>query len=114
MFTVSGDDFDMGVDIKKEKEFEFEGVGFAFTGGTQKKGEEDYTFEVEMYVDDKLVETTYLPTNYHDRKPTPFWHYQLARGKHKVKLKVLNPTDKATLSLDNMIIYDNKPIKPQY
>ncbi len=89
LFSESGDDFDLGVDIKKENEFEFEGVGFALTGRVGKEGEEDYTFKVEMYVDDKLVETTSLPTNYHDRKPTPFWHYQLARGKHKVKLKVL-------------------------
>jgi hypothetical protein len=114
LFTVSGDDFDMGVNINKEKEFEFEGVGFAFTGETQKKGEDDFTFEVEMYVDEKLVETTSLPTNYHDRKPTPFWHYQLAKGKHKIKLKVLNPTEKATLELNNLIIYDDKPQKPQF
>jgi hypothetical protein len=103
-----------GVSITDEHEFEFEGVGFAFTGGAQKKGEEDYTFEVEMYIDDILVETTKLPTNYHDRKPTPFWKYQLERGKHKIKLKVLNPTDQATLSVNNLIVYDNKPVKPKY
>jgi len=113
LFTTNGDDFE-GVDIKDEKEFEFEGVGFAFTGGAKNKGEDDYTFKVEMYIDDKLVETTLLPTNFHDRKPTPFWRYQLNPGKHKIKLIVLNPTDKAELRLDDMIIYDNKPLEVKY
>ncbi len=103
-----------GMVIKDEGMLEFEGVGFAVTGGVQKLGKEDYTFEVEMYIDDKLVETSKLPSNYKLRKPTPFWRYQLEKGHHKIRLKILNPSDKAKLSLSNLIVYDNKPGKPKY
>ena len=100
--------------ISSEASFEFEGIGFSVTGGTRKTDEEDYTFKVEMYIDDKLVETSNLPTNYRKRKPTPFWKYQLPRGKHKVLLKILNPSDQAELFLGDLIIYDNKPRVPKY
>jgi hypothetical protein len=113
LFTIKDGDWD-GVDITKENEFEIEGIGFAFTGSAEQKGEEEYTFKVEMYIDNELVETSSLPTNYHDRKPTPFWRYQLEKGKHKVKFVVLNPTDKAKLELNNLIVYDNKPLKVKY
>lgn len=103
-----------GMQIEEEASLEFEGVGFAVTGWVQKSGEEDYTFNVEMYIDDKLVETSALPSNNKIRKPTPFWRYQLEKGNHKVRFKILNPSDKATLSLGNLIVYDNKPIKPKY
>jgi len=103
-----------GMKIKKEGSLEFEGIGFAVTGSVQKSGKEDYTLNVEMYIDNKLVETSKLPSNYKIRKPTPFWRYNLERGKHKVKFVILNPSDKATLVLYDLIIYDNKPIKPKY
>lgn len=110
----NGGEKEWGVDIMDDNEFEFEGVGFVFTGKTVAKGEQDYTFNVEMYIDDKLVETTSLPTNYHDRKPAPFWRYQLSRKKHRVRFKVLNPTDKASSRLHEMIIYDSKPLDIKY
>jgi hypothetical protein len=100
--------------IKENGEIEFEGIGFAVVGEVQKSGEEDYTFKVEMYIDDELVETSKLPSSFKTRKPTPFWRYQLEKGKHKVRLKILNPSDKATLVLNNLIIYDDKAVKPKY
>jgi hypothetical protein len=110
LFTEKG----MGLEIKEERSLEFEGIGFAVTGSVKKSGEEDYTFNVEMYIDDELVETSNLPSDYKSRKPTPFWRYQLKKGNHKVKFKVLNPSDKATLVLNDLIIYDSKSIKPKY
>lgn len=103
-----------GMVIDKEGSFEFEGIGFAVTGGVKNENEEDYTLEVEMYIDDELVETSKLPSNYKTRKPTPFWRYQLKKGKHTVKLKVLNPKEKVSISLNSLIIYDDKPINPKY
>jgi hypothetical protein len=63
---------------------------------------------VDVIIDGKLSETTKLPTNYHDRKFTPFWKYQLKDGKHKVDLKVKNPTDKAYVDLKELIVYGPK------
>ncbi|MFQ5823571.1 MAG: ADP-ribosylglycohydrolase family protein [bacterium] len=100
--------------LTDETSFEFEGIGFAVTGGTKKVGEVDYTFEVEMYIDGALVETATLPTKFTQRRFTPFWRYQLPMTQHEVRLKVLNPTDKAELNLDNVIIYGNQPFKAKY
>jgi hypothetical protein len=100
--------------LTDETTFEFEGVGFSVTGRAQKKGEDEYTFKAEMYIDDKLVETSELPTKYTIRKPTPFWRFQLPKGKHVVKLVILNPTEEAEISLENLIVYDDKPRKPKH
>jgi len=114
--TLMGDDHYVkgGMEIKDEGLLEFDGIGFTVTGGVRKTGEEDYTFEVEMYIDGKLVETSKLPSNYKLRKPTPFWRYQLKRGHHTLRFKILNPSDKAKLLLSNLIVYDNKPVKAKY
>jgi len=114
--TLSGDGSSRkgGMVIKEEGTFEFEGIGFAVTGGVQNKAEEDYTLNVEMYIDDELVETSKMPSNYTTRKPTPFWRYQLKKGKHTVKIKVLNPSEKVSITLNNLIVYDDKPPKPKY
>jgi len=93
-----------------EKSFQFEGVGFVVTGGVNKTGEEDYTFEVDMFIDDELVETVKLPTNYLRRRPdAPFWKYQLPRGEHTVRFEVKNPSELAEIHLDHLIVYDNQP-----
>ena len=97
-----------------EASFEFEGVGFEVTGRTTKTGDKDYTFDVEMYIDGKLVETSKLPTKYIIRKPTPFWHFQLPQAKHTVRFKILNPSRDAEIQLSDLIVYANKPAKPLY
>lgn len=100
--------------ITGETAFQFEGIGFAVNGSARKKGEADYTFNVEMYIDGNLVETAKLPTNFNQRRFTPFWRYQLPMANHEVRLKVLNPTDMAELHLDNVIVYGNQPFKAKY
>jgi len=74
----------------------------------------DYTFNAEMYIDGERVETSNFPTKYKLRKQPPFWHYQLKRGKHKVRIKIMNPTVKEKLALHHPIIYDNQPRHPKY
>jgi hypothetical protein len=100
--------------IIDEGYLEFEGICFAVTGKVDKNGKEDYTFNVEMYIDNELIETSKLPSKFKIRKPTPFWRYQLPRGKHKVRFKVLNPSHKATFILNDIIIYDDKPLVIKY
>ncbi|MCD6115911.1 ADP-ribosylglycohydrolase family protein [bacterium] len=108
----------LNVNLKDETSFKFKGIGFAVNypwgGGLIKKGDKDYTFNVAMYIDGKRIEVSELPTNFTIRKYTPFWKYQLQMGEHTVRLKVLNPTDKAELHLGDVIIYSNKPSKPKY
>lgn len=100
---------ELNEDLTNETSFEFEGIGFAVTGEANKKGKEDYTFEVKMYIDGELVETAKLPTKFVHRRFYLFWRYQLPMGEHEVRLKVLNPTDKAEISLESVVVYSNKP-----
>ncbi|UCC22107.1 MAG: ADP-ribosylglycohydrolase family protein, partial [Planctomycetota bacterium] len=95
--------------------FEFEGIGFAITGDDEIETEDDnYIFEVEMYIDGELVETAKLPAKYNHRRFTLFWRYQLACAKHKVRLKLLNPTDKAKLNLNDVVVYGDKPFRVEF
>jgi len=107
---------DLGEPIKDELTFEFEGIGFAASGGAsipgrdeEDAGTEEYVFEVDMFIDGEKVERLLLPTKFITRKFYPCWRYQLPMGKHEVRLKVLNPTDTATFKLDYAIIYSDKP-----
>lgn len=97
-----------------EISFEFEGIGFVITGEASAKDEADYVFEAEMYIDGELVEKVRLPTAENERRFYLFWRYQLPMGAHTVRLKVLNPTDKARLYLEYAITYADAPVKHSF
>ncbi len=96
--------------------FEFEGIGFALVSPPNIRdfGERSYVFETEMYIDGKLVEKVKLPTAENNRRFTPFWKYQLPKGKHRVEIKVLNPVDYAQPEIRYAIIYDDKPYEVKF
>lgn len=96
-------------EVSDEITFQFAGIGFAITGNAVKLGEEEYVFDAEMYIDDQLIETARLPTAFNQRRFTPFWRYQLPDGQHTVRIKLLNPTDKAKLQLNHVIVYGDQP-----
>ena len=101
------------IDINKplvdEINFEFEGIGFAITAGENEEAKGGHIFKAEMYIDNELIETASLPTDFTTRRFTPFWRYQLENGKHKVRLKILNPAKKESIFLGKVIIYDTEP-----
>ena len=68
----------------------------------------------EMYIDGKLVEKISLPTETNKRRFTPFWKYQLPQGKHKVSIKILNPTKFGKVQVKHAVIYDDKPFKVNF
>jgi ADP-ribosylglycohydrolase len=103
----------LNIRLDKEASFEFEGIGFAVNGNVSAKDNDSYRFRVEMWVDGKLVESSDLPTDILVRKETLFWKYALAKGRHNVRLKVLNPSDQARIVLRDAIIYDDRPAKPK-
>ena len=102
------------IDINKplddEITFEFEGIGFAITGRDETSAPKEYVFKAEMYIDDKLIETVRLPADFTTRRFTPFWKYQLKNGKHKVRLKLLNPHKDGSIFLGKVIVYGTEPI----
>jgi len=93
---------------KDEVSFEFEGTGFVLKGESAKWGSEsNYVFNTELYVDDKLIESPQLPTSYTTRRYELCWKYDLPKGKHTVRLKILNPTKDEEITSSEAIIYSN-------
>lgn len=105
---------DLGTRLRNETTFEFEGIGFAVNGYASKTGDNDEVLEAEVYIDGELVETTKLPTAEHARKFIPFWRYELPRGQHTVRLKIVNPSETAYVQLHRAVIYDDKPADVHY
>jgi len=93
---------------KDEISFQFEGSGFVLKGESAKWGSEsNYVFNTELYVDDKLVESPKLPTSYTARRYELCWKYDLPKGKHVVRLKVLNPSKDEEIIASEAIIYSD-------
>jgi ADP-ribosylglycohydrolase len=97
-----------------EISFEFEGIGFAVTAGENDDAKDGHVFKAEMYIDDQLIETASLPTDFTTRRFTPFWRYQLENGKHKVRLKILNPAKDESIFLGKVIIYGTEPTSHKF
>lgn len=95
-----------------ELNFEFDGNGFVIRGETAKWGseEEEFVINSEVYIDGKLVETPKLPANYTIRRYDLAWKYQLPKGKHTIKFKITNPSDKYLISNAEAIVYTDKEI----
>ena len=98
---------------KDEIYFDFEGIGFALAApaNISNPGGKNHVFQTEMYIDGELVEKVKLPTERNKRRFTPFWKFQLPKGKHKVVIKILNPVHFVDVQLKYAIIYDDKPYK---
>jgi hypothetical protein len=94
---------------KDEISFEFEGTGFVLKGETARWASESiYIFNTELYVDDKLVESPKLPTSYTTRRYELCWKYDLPKGKHSVRLKILNPSKDEAFNSSEAIIYSDQ------
>jgi hypothetical protein len=94
-------------EVKLEKEFglDFEGAGVVITGLARKTGMDEHVFRAEFLVDGQRVETCDLTTEDRWRRDPLFWTYDLAPGKHRLVVRVLNPTDRAELILRSALIY---------
>lgn len=102
--------------VSDELSFDFDGIGMVIRGESKPVKQSswdyrgDFAFEAELYIDDKKVETSRLPANYITRRHELFWKYQLARGKHTVRMKVLNPSTEFELYVSDVLIYNDKPV----
>ncbi|HEU5293100.1 MAG TPA: ADP-ribosylglycohydrolase family protein [Cyclobacteriaceae bacterium] len=98
---------------KNEISFEFDGIGFALVSPPNIKdyGDKTYVFETEVYIDGQLTEKVKLPTAENKRRFTPFWKYQLPKGKHKVVVRILNPVAYAEPEIKYAIVFDDKPVE---
>ena len=98
-------------DDKTEINFEFTGTGFALKGETALwESKSNFVFNTELYLDDKLIESPQLPASYTARRHDLCWKYDLLKGKHLVKLKILNPSKEIQFKAWDVIIYSDKPV----
>ena len=98
-------------DAKDAVRFDFEGTGFVLRGDIIAGPENrDYIFRTELYVDGKQIESPVLPCAFHGRRHELCWKYDLAKGKHQVELKILNPVQGATIRSEEAIIYSDRPV----
>jgi hypothetical protein len=104
----------LGKKFNDEITFEFEGTGFVVRAETAKWNSEDnYVAKTEMYIDGKLAEEVELPANFTTRRHEPFWKYQLPKQKHSVRLRILNPNEKNSITLNEVIVYSEKSLSIQ-
>ncbi len=97
---------------KEEASFEFEGTGFVLKGETaQWASTSDFVFHTQVYVDGKLIESPELPASYTTRRYELCWKYDLPKGKHRVEIKILNPSKEYAFKISEAIIYTDKMVK---
>ncbi|MCF8358204.1 MAG: ADP-ribosylglycohydrolase family protein [Prolixibacteraceae bacterium] len=94
--------------------FEFEGIGFALNGYSNKEKHLDDTVQlVKVYIDNVETETVKLPTNFTIRRHDICWKYKLNKGKHTIKLQLLNPEKGYSVWLNKPIIYSDQPVNKE-
>ncbi|CAA9260662.1 MAG: hypothetical protein AVDCRST_MAG95-2296 [uncultured Adhaeribacter sp.] len=102
----------IGQTLKDEYTFNFEGIGFVLRGEVKSEpanSNPDYVAKAELYLDGKLLETINFPANFTTRRHDLFWKYQLPKGKHTARIKLLNPSEKAAFRLNDLIVYADRP-----
>jgi hypothetical protein len=57
-----------------------------------------------------LIESPALPASYTTRRYELCWKYDLPKGKHTVRLKILNPSKEEEFNSSEAIIYSDKLI----
>ena len=97
---------------KDEFSFEFEGTGFVVKGATVdwKDIRSKFIYHTDLYIDGKLVESPELPAAREARRYDLCWKYDLPKGKHIVKLKILNPVAGQDFDVRDIVIYSDAPV----
>jgi hypothetical protein len=96
---------------KDEASFDFDGIGFVIKGDVSEgNSKSSYVFDTEIYLDGKLIETPKLPVNFTTRRYDLAWKYRLPKGKHAVKMKILNPSTGIVARISEAIIYSDKAV----
>lgn len=104
-------------DIDNEYSFDFDGIGFALKGEAKPKTKStwestsSFVFNTELYIDGQKVESAKLPTDFTHRRHELFWKYQLPKGQHTVRIKVLNPDAEHTIRMGDLLVYSDKSNK---
>ena len=92
-----------------EIRFEYEGTGFVLKGESAEwNSSSPYVYQTQLYIDDVLDSAPLLPAAYTNRRYELAWKYQLPRGKHQVRLKILNPQRDVRFRNVSALIYSDR------
>ena len=69
----------------------------------------DYTFQTEVYLDGKKIESPRLPTDFTTRRLEVSWKYPLPKGRHNVLVKILNPDRRYEIRNLEYIVFSDEP-----
>ena len=96
---------------KEEFSFDFEGTGFVIRGETAKwSGESNLVINAELYVDGQKAEMIKLPSNYTTRRYDLAWKYDLPKGKHQVRFRLVDAPKENNIQGVQVIAYSDKPV----
>jgi hypothetical protein len=70
--------------------------------------EDTYVADLEVYIDGKLDQKVKMPMKNTSRRLEPAWKYQLAEGKHSVRLKWTNPNPEYEIRINDVMVYSEK------
>jgi hypothetical protein len=98
--------------VTQETTFTFDGVGFVVQGGARAEPGADVVVTAEVSVDGGPSDVVELPTNQARRRYAPFWRYQLAPGRHTVRVKMRPLPPGAALFIERVIVYGPEPKRP--
>ncbi|HOW24536.1 MAG TPA: ADP-ribosylglycohydrolase family protein [Bacteroidales bacterium] len=130
-YPVFRDRFDRS--FTSELTYDFTGNGYIFYGNLVKNSKIDkdyidriskrvgsevfglaepqdpYIAEMEVYIDGNLDESVRLPMKNTSRRLEPAWKYQLAEGRHVVRLKWINPHPDYEIRINDIMVYSENP-----
>jgi hypothetical protein len=107
----------LGLRLEDPVLVEFEGTGYVLTGGPSKMsddGSDPYVYRVEIKVDDGAPAVVAMPVRDLVRRLEVSWAYRLTKGRHVLKLKLLNPRPGEWVRLDELITYGDRPVRWPY
>ena len=108
VFPIARRAINKTIEDKNEFTTEFEGTGFALTGGV--KGAKGYIARVEMYIDGELAETIVLPSGKTlGHRVDLAWKYLMPKGKHTLSFKWLNPEKDTHIKVNDLLVYSDGP-----
>ncbi|MEP7269203.1 MAG: ADP-ribosylglycohydrolase family protein [Saprospiraceae bacterium] len=108
----------IGKVIEDQMKFDFKGTGIVVKGyltNWDGKGE-SYTANASFYIDDELIETAALPSDFRTRRHELFWKYDLPKGDHTLTVKLMNRDPKYDVRISDLLIYGDQyaPIENIY
>ncbi len=107
----------LGSGLTASTEIAFEGTGFVLTGGPSKMvsdGSDPYVYEIEMRIDDRPATLVRMPVEERERRLEIGWAYDLAAGRHTVRLELRNPRPGEEIRVEDLIVYGPRPAAPRF